>query len=120
MQHENNREPTDAQKADMVLRSAFSGTAMSVRSGTRGYSARMWGVCGVGLTCVSLAILKLCVASGRYSEARCVVPVLCGGAAAVACSIIALRRGSFWWGLSLIPAAYLVIYVAFYSLVGDL
>jgi hypothetical protein len=80
----------------------------------------MWGISSVGLSLASFVVLRVCLASGRFYEAACVLPLFCGGCAAVACSIVALRRGSFWWGLALIPAAYLALYVAFYSLVRDL
>ena len=83
-------------------------------------TVRIWGISSVGFSLASFVILRACLASGRFYDATCALPVFCGGCAAVVCSIIALRRESFWWGLALIPAVYLALYTAFYSLIRDL
>ena len=93
---------------------------MTVGSKAPAHTARMWGISSVGLLFSSFVILRACLASERFYEHRCALSVLCGGCAAMACSVAALRRWSFWWGLVLIPAAYLTVYVAFYRLIGDL
>ena len=83
-------------------------------------TSHVWGFSGTAFLLASAMLLRVCLVSGRLHDRKCSLLVLCGEAAAVVCSVFALGRGSFWWGLFIIPAVYVVVYAVFYTIVGDL
>jgi hypothetical protein len=80
----------------------------------RDFRPNWWGIASVAIFVTTYVLEGLCLERGPYMQPRiyngtCYEMSFVSSAIALACGIVAVRRGSGWWLLIVFPTAWMTI-----------